>query len=192
MDAQRQALIDAAHAIVKRDGPDSLSTAATAAEAGVGFDVFCSHFPDEPAFIAALHQSYMDTLLEHIGVATRRLPAGAHRLRAGVLRFLDVSLRKVRVRKALQRLRATSPVAAAQMDLRHRAFAHLLATELAAAGWPTPVESARLLRSMIEETARAEFQALRELPRLRAALSGFIDSGDTLPVAVRTGGARAA
>ena len=128
--ARREALLDAADRIVRRDGP-AASMATIAAEAGITKPILYRHFGDKGGLYAALADRYTGRLLDDLQAA---LEAGRTR-RDRVERTVDAYLSAIEEEPQVYRFLVHSDeAAAAQSQVRSftRRLSTLLATGIAA------------------------------------------------------------
>ena len=128
--ARREALLDAADRIVRRDGP-AASMAAIAAEAGISKPILYRHFGDKSGLYAALAERYTALLLGELQAA---LEAGRTR-RDRVERTIGAYLSVIEQQPQVYRFLVHSDEAApAQSQVRSftRRLSALLATGMAA------------------------------------------------------------
>ena len=124
--ARREALLDAADRIVRRDGP-AASMAAIAAEAGITKPILYRHFGDKGGLYVALADRYTGRLMAELQQALER---GSTR-RERVERTIDAYLAAVEREQQVYRFLVHSGEAAApQSEVRSftRTLAALLAT----------------------------------------------------------------
>ncbi|MFM7270921.1 MAG: TetR/AcrR family transcriptional regulator [Actinomycetes bacterium] len=167
----RHDLLDAAGALVDRDGFDALSISEVTREAGLAKGTFYVHFGDRAELLVELHRRFHDDLYAAIEAATTALPPGPARARTRVTAFLDGCRRQRGVRAMLLQARS-EPAVIDEVRRRNDRTARLLAEDLEAVEYP--LETARLLVAATAETALQELTAGRALPRLRAALDGIV------------------
>ncbi|MFM7061565.1 MAG: TetR/AcrR family transcriptional regulator [Actinomycetes bacterium] len=168
----RHELLDAAIAVVDRDGIDALSINLVTRTAGLAKGTFYVHFADRTALLVELHRRFHDDLYATIAAATAALPPGPARARARVAAFLDGCRRQRGVRAMLLQARA-EPAILDEVQRRNDQTAILLAEDLRSAV-EHPLETARLVVAATAETALHELTAGRALPRLRAALDALV------------------
>jgi AcrR family transcriptional regulator len=128
--ARREALLDAADRIVRRDGP-AASMATIAAEAGITKPILYRHFGDKSGLYAALADRYTARLLDDLQAA---LESGRTR-RDRVERAVDAYLSAIEDEPQVYRFLVHSDeAAAAQSQVRSftRRLSTLLATGIAA------------------------------------------------------------
>ena len=124
--ARREALLDAADRIVRRDGP-AASMAAIAAEAGITKPILYRHFGDKSGLYAALADRYTGRLLGELQAA---LEAGRTR-RDRVERTVDAYLLAIEEEPQVYRFLVHSDEAASAQS-QVRTFTRRLSTLLAA------------------------------------------------------------
>jgi AcrR family transcriptional regulator len=123
---RREALLDAADRIVRRDGP-AASMATIAAEAGITKPILYRHFGDKGGLYAALADRYTGRLMAELQTA---LEAGSSR-RDRVRRTIDAYLTAIEQEPQVYRFLVHSgEAAAAQSEVRSftRTLSALLAT----------------------------------------------------------------
>ena len=128
--ARREALLDAADRIVRRDGP-AVSMATIAAEAGITKPILYRHFGDKGGLYAALADRYTGRLLGDLQDA---LEAGRTR-RDRVERTVDAYLRAIEEEPQVYRFLVHPDMqadAAASTQSQVRSFTRRLGTLLAA------------------------------------------------------------
>ncbi|MEX2290177.1 MAG: TetR family transcriptional regulator [Mycobacteriales bacterium] len=137
---RREALLDAADRIVRRDGP-AASMAAIAAEAGITKPILYRHFGDKGGLYAALADRYTGRLL---GMLQEALEVGRTR-RDRVERTIDAYLSAIEDEPQVYRFLVHSDEAAsAQSQVRSfaRRLSALLAVGMAAETGVPPVRAA--------------------------------------------------
>jgi AcrR family transcriptional regulator len=138
--ARREALLDAADRIVRRDGP-AASMAAIAAEAGITKPILYRHFGDKSGLYAALADRYTGNLLDELQVA---LAAGTSR-RDRVERTIGTYLAAIEEEPQVYRFLVHSDEAApasSQVRSFTRRLSALLAEGIAAELDASPARSA--------------------------------------------------
>ena len=168
----RLELIDAAMAVAERDGLHALSVEAVTRAAGHAKGTFYVHFDDRTELLVSLHERFHDELFARIRAMAADLPAGSDRARAQIVAFLDGCRRQEGVRAILVQARAV-PQVAELVRRRNDEAAAALAADLVGVT-DAPLETARLLVVATIEAASRELEALRRLPRMRAALLGMV------------------
>jgi len=168
----RHELLDAAVAILDRDGLPGLSIDSVTRQAGLAKGTFYVHFGDRSELLVELHRTFHDELFATIALATSALPPGPERARARVVAFLDGCRRQSGVRAMLLQARS-DPAVADEVGHRNDQAAKLLAADFRES-FPYPVETARLVVIATAEVALRELEAGRTLPRLRSALTALV------------------
>lgn len=168
----RHLLLDAAERIAGRDGLDALSVGEITGEAGLAKGTFYVHFPDRGTVLVELHRRFHDRVFERVAAASAQCRPGPERARRRMLAFLDCSRQEHSVRAMLLQAR-TEPAVLFEVRRRNDAAARLLATDLRGLV-AHPLETARMLVAATAEAALLEFDAGRQLPRVRAALGALV------------------
>jgi AcrR family transcriptional regulator len=169
--ARREALLDAADAVVQREGADA-SMATIAAEAGITKPVLYRHFGDKGGLYAALAQRHTDRLLTDL---TRALESGGTRVER-VTRTVDAYLRAIEAEPQVYRflVRSAEVAAAESAQGQVRSFlagiAGLLAHGLALETGGGPVRSQAWAHGIVGMVQGAGDWWLEERPCPRAEL----------------------
>lgn len=172
----RHQLLDAGLALAETTPLTALSIDRIVAEAGVAKGTFYVHFPDRSAYLAAMHQRFHDQLRDRMRAAATDLPAGADRVRATAVAYLDACLDQRGVKAMLLEGRS-DPTVAAAVIASNDSFARASVADFRALGVRHPLESARLFIAATAETALLELHAGRRLPRQRSALLDLLGPG---------------
>jgi AcrR family transcriptional regulator len=90
----KNALINAALAVVERDGPDAVSLRELAAQVGVSRAAPYRHFADRDALLAAVAARGFEDLCAVYSVALVGAGTGRERLRATLVAYLDFAIRR--------------------------------------------------------------------------------------------------
>lgn len=171
--ATREALVAAALTLFDRDGLGAVSVDQVVREAGVAKGTFYVHFRDRDTFLREIHRDFHDRLTRQITSVAERGAPGRERLWRGIVAYLDGCLAE-RGRKALLfDARAVSSLGE-EVARRNAAMSALASRELAAAGYPSPGPTARLVVAMAAEVAYAELVRGRKDTGLREALRRMI------------------
>jgi AcrR family transcriptional regulator len=144
------------------------------AEARSTREEYLHEFSSEDALLEALHGYHVSTLVTEVGKVMETLPVGRLRMERTIEAFWAGCIERIPVRRLIKRGRGKVTLDAA-VQRKNRAFEYLLQPELKAMGDPSPPNTARLLRAMIEEVAQAEFEMGERQPLLRAALWRMLD-----------------
>ena len=168
----RHELLDAAVAIIDRDGLTGLSIDSVTRQAGLAKGTFYVHFGDRSELLVELHRTFHDELFATIASATSSIAPGPERARTRTVAFLDGCRRQSGVRSMLLQARS-EPAVAAEVRRRNDQAAKLLAADLNETV-VHPLETARLLVAATAEVAVHELEAGRKLPRLRTALTDLV------------------
>jgi AcrR family transcriptional regulator len=166
--ARREALLDAADRIVRRDGP-AVSMATIAAEAGITKPILYRHFGDKSGLYAALADRYTGRLLDELQEA---LEAGRDR-RDRVERTIDAYLSSIEAEPQVYRFLIHSDEAApAQAQVRSftRRLSALLAAGMAAELAVPPERAGAWAHGVVGMVQAAGDWWLDEVPCTRAQL----------------------
>ena len=128
--ARREALLDAADRIVRRDGP-AASMAAIAAEAGISKPILYRHFGDKSGLYAALAERYTALLLDELQDALEAGRTRRDRVERTVGAYLSVIEQQPQVYRFLVHSDEAAPVQSQVRSFTRRLSA-LLATGIAA------------------------------------------------------------
>jgi len=131
---RRRAILDAADAVIQREGPDA-PVSAIAAEAGISKPVLYRHFGDKGGLYRALAERHVDPLMERVREELRAAAGLRERVRATVgtyLRMISDNLNLYRF--LMHRATAEDPRTRGHIGLMVRRFGEELAETLAAEG----------------------------------------------------------
>ncbi len=171
----REVLLEATERLAQSGVIKDIDAARIALEAGLPLASFRQEFQDDAALLEALHGHHVASLVREIGQVMSTMPAGRRRLERAVEAFWSGCIARIPLRRLIKQGRIKVDLDAS-VQRRNRAFELLLQPELKEIGDPSPMESARLLRALIEEVAQAEFESGEPQPLLRAGLWRMFDS----------------
>lgn len=172
MDAQRAAILDAAHALLSEAGYASCSVAAVAARAGIGTGTVYRYFPGKAELVVELFRSVVGREVAAVRAAAATAEPSPERVVAIVQTFATRALQSPRLAYALLAEPVDAAVEAERLEFR-RVFADAIATRI------TEAVTARTLPPQDADiTAAALVGAVAEV--LTGPLSGGADAG-TVP-----------
>lgn len=171
----RAALLDAGLRLLGTRDPARISVNAITTEAQVAKGTYYVHFASREQYFEALHQWWHERLIGDIRAAVAGMPHGPLRLRHGIVAYLDSCQRHHAVKAAMIATRGRpSPD-----DIGGGAGPLLreIIEDLAAAGHPTPEQTAQLIAAMALDVAISEVRQSRADERLRTALLAMLPPG---------------
>lgn len=177
----RMRILEAALALTQSGAIDRVDVRRITAAAGVTARAYAREFADDTAFLEALHGHHVSLLVGEIGSVIGHLPAGRDRLVQGIETYWQGCIERIPTRRLIKNGRKLAQLDAA-IQRRNRAFEYLLQPELQAIGLSATAETARLLRTLIEEVAQAEYGSGVIEPPIRQAFWRMFDA--TIPPAV--------
>jgi AcrR family transcriptional regulator len=169
-------LLDAGAALADRTGLASMTVDAVVQQAGTGKGTFYRHFPDQSAFLSALHERFLAGLRSALGDATTGCQPGATRLKRVLIAYLNGCFGQRGLKAFLTEGRVV-PDIQFRVDRALREFADLISSDLKAMDIDHPSASAQLVVAMAYEVAMAEQAAGRRQRSLRGALIDLATRG---------------
>ncbi|MBB6121255.1 TetR family transcriptional regulator [Nocardiopsis algeriensis] len=131
---RRRAILDAADAVIQRDGPDA-SMLAIAAEAGISKPILYRHFGDKGGLYRALAERHVDPLVERIREELHRQEEFEKRARATVGAYLSMISQNLNLyRFLMDRATSEDPRTRSDVGMMVRRLGEELADRLLAEG----------------------------------------------------------
>ncbi|MBB4931485.1 AcrR family transcriptional regulator [Lipingzhangella halophila] len=133
--ARRRAILDAADAVIQRDGPDA-SMSAIAAEAGISKPILYRHFGDKSGLYRSLAERHVDPLVDRVRSELYGDDGLERRTRATVGVYLQMIRRNLNLyRFLMDRATAEDPGTRGHLGLMVRRMAEDLAETLVDRGY---------------------------------------------------------
>jgi len=153
---------------------DQFTSERVCAAAGLKAQDFSATFPSMGHYVEALHQQFMDAILQRLISGPGVLKPSLERLNEATNLQLDICLEQRRLRALLMEARRRIPLVTEALHKRNLATSLMISIELKSLGCTQAPVIARLYCIMVLETADIEAAAGVTVPAARQALSGFL------------------
>lgn len=170
----RKRLLAVGPALAEKSSLDQFTPEFVSAAAGLSPQDFSSAFPDMGHYVEALHQQFMDSILQRLISGPGVLKPGLERINEATNLQLDICLEQRRLRALLMEARRRIPLVTEALHKRNQSTSLMISIELKSLGCTQAPVIARLYCIMVLETADIEAAAGVTVPAARKALSDFL------------------
>lgn len=170
----RARLLAAGPTLAEEFSLDRLTPERVCSSAGLKVQDFSAAFPSMGHYVEALHQQFLDSILQRLVSGPGLLKPGLERLNEATNLQLDICLEQRRLRALLMEARRKIPLVTEALYKRNLATSLMISIELKSLGCTQAPVIARLYCIMVLETADIEAAAGVTVPAARQALSEFL------------------